>query len=84
MVTNKIILSHLLKALDDMDFFALYPSRRSLQTYLKNAVSDSDKIRAILKDDIVQREIFPDATLSGKEVDDPIKAYRTLVSQRHL
>lgn len=70
-VTNNIILAELLKVLEDMDYFRIYPSRQKLKVYLGQASSDGDKIRTILRDEYVQRELFPDWEI----VTDPMQRY---------
>lgn len=74
-MTNGIIIAELEKFLNDMDFFTIYPSRASLQSYLRNAVSDGDKIRAVLRDEYVQRELFSELSSSQLPVDDPLRYY---------
>jgi hypothetical protein len=74
-VANSIIIAELEKFLGDTDFFALYPTRASLQAYLRDAVSDGDKIRAILRDEYVQRELFPDWQSGGEPLLDPLQYY---------
>lgn len=74
-VANSVILAELEQFLADTDFFALYPTRASLRTYLRDAVSDGDKIRAILRDEYVQRELFPDWPSASGEMQDPLHYY---------
>lgn len=59
-VPNSVIIAELEKFLNETEFFTLYPTRNTLRNYLRDAVSDGDKIRAILRDEYVQRELFPD------------------------
>jgi hypothetical protein len=77
-MTNKEVLADLVSSLKAMDFFALYPSRRDLKNYIEQGVSDTDKIRRILRDDMVQREIFPNWAANRDRLDDPVQAYRDL------
>lgn len=74
-MANSIILAELEKFLADTDFFALYPTRANLRSYLRDAVSDGDKIRAILRDEYVQRELFPDRAQREAAEYDPLQAY---------
>jgi hypothetical protein len=74
-VSNKVILKELLKFLDDFEFFTIYPTRAPLQKYLKVAMSDGDKIRAILRDEYVQRELFQDWQRLSDEAIDPVAHY---------
>ena len=74
-VANKTILAELEAFLRDTEFFTLYPTRQPLQRYLRDAVSDTDKIRSILRDEYVQRELFPDwENIKDKPID-PIEHY---------
>jgi hypothetical protein len=77
-MTNKEVLASLLASLKGMDFFALYPSRRDLKNYIEQGVSDTDKIRRILRDEMVQREIFPNWQANRDKLDDPVEAYKNL------
>ena len=77
-VTNKQLLGELLTILKNMDFFSLYPSRRELQSYIHEGVSDTDKIRRILRDEYVQREVFPNWQKNKDKLDDPVQAYKEL------
>ena len=71
-------MADLLSTLNGMDFFTLYPSKRRLKTYLEQGVSDTDKIRKILRDEIVQREIFPNWQANRNKIGDPVEAYKNL------
>ncbi len=75
-VSNSVIIAELLQFLDETDFFTLYPTRAPLRQYLKDAVSDGDKIRAILRDEYVQRELFPDWEQVKDKPIDPVEHYR--------
>lgn len=77
-ITNKQILTELRTLLRDMDFFTLYPSKNDLRNYLEEGVSDTDKIRAVLRDEIVQREIFPDWHANKDKLADPVQAYKDM------
>lgn len=77
-VTNKQLLKELLKALDDMDYFNIYPSHTELRRYIQEGVSDTDKIRKILSDEFVQREVFPNWQRNKSELTDPVLAYKDL------
>jgi hypothetical protein len=79
-VTNRQLLSELLKALENMDFFNLYPSKSDLRRYLAEGVSDTDKIRVILREELVQRELFPNWQRNKDKLDDPVAAYKDLRS----
>lgn len=74
-VANSIILAELERFLQETDFFALYPTRAGLRTYLRDAVSNGDKIRAILRDEYVQRELFPGVAERQAAEQDPLQAY---------
>lgn len=76
--TNKELLTDLLAFLKGMDFFILYPSRHDLKNYIEQGVSDTDKIRRILRDEMVQREIFPNWIANRDKLDDPVEAYKNL------
>jgi hypothetical protein len=67
-VTNKQLLKELLKALDDMDYFNIYPSRTELRRYIQEGVSD----------EFVQREVFPNWQHNKTELTDPVGAYKDL------
>lgn len=77
-ITNKELLADLVALLNSMDFFTLYPSRSDLKNYINQGVTDGDKIRRILRDEMVQREIFPNWADNRDKLDDPVRAYRDL------
>lgn len=56
---NKQVLAELLRVLEDMAYFDLYPSSR-LKSAISMATSDGDRIRLILRDSAVQEYLFPD------------------------
>jgi hypothetical protein len=74
-VPNSVILKELMKFIDEAEFFTLYPTRAPLKRYLKVAVSDGDKIRAILRDEYIQRELFTDWQRLRDEHIDPLGHY---------
>ena len=76
--TNKELLADLSAVLRGMDFFTLYPSKLDLKNYIEQGVSDTDKIRRILRDEIVQREIFPNWASNRDKLDNPVQAYKDL------
>ncbi len=73
---NKTILAELEKFLADADFFAIYPTKMPLRRYIQDAVSDTDKIRSILRDEYVQRELFTDWQTVQDQQLDPVEHYR--------
>ncbi len=79
-MTNNEVLGDLRAFLKSMDFFTLYPSRKDLKNYIDQGVSDGDKIRRILRDEMVQREIFPNWAQNRDKLDDPVSAYKDLKS----
>jgi hypothetical protein len=56
---NGQIIKELMQVLADMDYFAIHPSSQ-LRTLLRDASTDGDRIRTILRDQDVQEYIFPD------------------------
>jgi hypothetical protein len=74
---NSDLLRELLKALDDMSYFALYPSSQ-LRTVLSDASTDGDRIRAILRDRDVQEYLFPDFKEKQGKILDPRAHYISL------
>ncbi len=56
---NKQLFAELQRVLEDMDYFALYPSSR-LKSAISLATTDGDRIRLILRDPAVQEYLFPD------------------------
>lgn len=46
--------------LSGIDFFSLYPSKIELKKLLDGSATNIQKIRAILYDEMVQWELFPD------------------------
>ena len=77
-ITNKQILGELRVLLKEMDLFTLYPSKTELRRYIDEGVSDTDKIRLILRDEVVQREIFPNWYENKDKLSDPVQAYKDL------
>lgn len=74
-ISNRVILAELESFINETEFFTLYPTRDSLRRYLRDAVSDGDKIRAILRDEYVQRELFPDWEKVKDLPIDPVEHY---------
>ena len=74
---NKQLLAELLQVLEDMSYFTIYPSSH-LREAIRDATSDSDRIRNILRDKDVQEYIFPDFKAKGGEILDPKRHYITL------
>ncbi len=73
---NQVILAELMQVLEDMDYFNIYPTRKSLRQYLKRSVSDSDKIRVILRDEYVQQYLYPDLPMVQDKINhDPVHYY---------
>jgi hypothetical protein len=59
-VDDNQLASELEAYLRGIDFFSLYPSKVELQKVLASSATNIQKIRAILYDDTVQWELFPD------------------------
>lgn len=68
------MLAELLKVLEDMSYFTLYPSS-SLRMMIGDATTDSDRIRIILRDRDVQEYLFPDFKEKGGEIISPREHY---------
>lgn len=74
-VPNSVVIAELESFLNETEFFVMYPTREPLRRYIRDAVSDGDKIRAILRDEYVQRELFPDWELVKDTPIDPVQHY---------
>lgn len=72
---NNELIQELTAFLEDTRFFDMYPSRQTLKSFLADSTSNSDKIRAILRDEFVQRELFPDYETWKETVVDPVDHY---------
>jgi len=71
---NDQLLKELMTVLGDMDYFAIHPSSR-LRKYLRQASTQGDQIRLILRDPDVQEYVFPDWATVKQTVHDPISYY---------
>lgn len=74
---NVQLMRELLKVLDDMSYATVYPSSRLLET-IRRASTDTDRIRAILRDRDVQEYLFPDFKEKNGEFNDPRGHYIAL------
>ena len=57
---DNLLASELEGYLKGIDFFSMYPSKLDLKRVLDSSATNIQKIRAILYDDTVQWELFPD------------------------
>ncbi len=69
------LMKELEEHLREVDFFTVYASRRRLKRFLEISVSNPDKIRAILSDEYVQRDLFPDYKTWVNTTEDPVDHY---------
>lgn len=60
------------------DFFSLYPSKIELRQVLESSATNIQKIRAILYDDMVQWELFPDYQQWKRTNEDAVDHYLTI------
>ena len=74
---NIQLIRELLQVLDDMNYFTVYPTSRLRET-IQRASTDSDRIRAILRDRDVQEYLFPDFKEKRGEFPDPRQHYIAL------
>lgn len=71
---NSQLLKELLHYLEAMNYVHLYPSSTLFQR-VKDASTDGDKIRIILRDPEVQEYIFPNWRSVKQTIQDPIDYY---------
>jgi hypothetical protein len=64
--------------LRSIDFFFLYPSKVELRQVLQSSATSIQKIRAILYDDTVQWELFPDYEQWKKTNEDAVDHYMAI------
>ena len=64
--------------LKEIDFFSLYPSKVELRQVLESSATNIQKIRAILYDDMVQWELFPDYQQWKSTNEDAVEHYLTI------
>ena len=64
--------------LKGIDFFSLYPSKVELRQVLESSATNIQKIRAILYDDMVQWELFPDYQQWKSTNEDAVEHYLTI------
>ncbi len=74
-VENSVLIAELMGFINQVDFFTIYPTRTRLQKFLRDSVSDGDKIRMILRDEFIQRELFPDYDSWSRGMQDPVEHY---------
>lgn len=65
----------LLKLMDDIDYYNKYPTRRYLQEYIDRESTIEGKVRAILQDGLIQRELFPNWLTERHTITDPLDHY---------
>lgn len=77
-VDDNQLASELEAYLRGIDFFSLYPSKGELQKVLRSSATNIQKIRAILYDDTVQWELFPDYQQWKSTNEDAVEHYLTI------
>lgn len=46
--------------MEDIDYYKKYPTRTYLQDFIERETTIEGKVRAMLQDSLIQREVFPD------------------------
>lgn len=67
-----------MKLMEDIGYYDKYPSRRYLQEFIDREDTIEGKVRAILKDSLIQREVFPDWISRSHTVDNVLEHYLKL------
>lgn len=70
----------LLKLMEDIDYYNRYPTRRYLQEFIDRENTIEGKVRAILQDSLIQREVFPNWLMERNNIKDPLEYYLKLHS----
>jgi len=68
----------LVKLMEDIDYYNKYPTRRYLQNSIDREDTIEGKVRAILQDSLIQREVFPDWISRSHSVGDTLEYYLKL------
>ncbi|MGH9857774.1 MAG: hypothetical protein ACRD4B_08020 [Acidobacteriota bacterium] len=68
----------LVKLMEDIDYYNKYPSRRYLKESISRENTIEGKVRAILQDSLIQREVFPDWISRSHSVNDTLEYYMKL------
>jgi hypothetical protein len=68
----------LAKLIEDIDYFKKYPSRMYLRNFIDREITIEGKVRTMLNDDLIQREIFPNWITERHNIDDPLRYYLDL------
>ncbi len=68
----------LIKLMEDIDYYNKYPSRKYLQEFIDREDTIEGKVRAILQDSLIQREIFPDWLSRSHSIDNTLEHYLKL------
>lgn len=68
----------LVKLMEDIDYYNKYPSRKYLQNSIDHEDTIEGKVRAILQDSLIQREVFPDWISRSHSIDDTLEYYLKL------
>jgi hypothetical protein len=68
----------LVKLMEDIDYYNKYPSRRYLQDFIDREDTIEGKVRAILQDSLIQREVFPDWMSRDHSVNNALEHYLKL------
>lgn len=76
------IYKELLQLMEDMDYYTKYPTRRYLKEAIESAKTTEDKVRVILRDSLIQKEIVPDWLHARHTMGDPLEYYKRLREQR--
>ena len=73
----------LLKLIEDIDYYKKYPTRIYLQGLIDRELTIEGKVRTILNDGLIQREVFSNWVGLGHKVDDPLAYYLKLHEAKH-
>lgn len=70
----------LTKLMEDIDYYNKYPSRMYIREFIEREDTIEGKVRAMLRDSIIQREAIPNWMSLWYQVDNPFEYYMKLQS----
>lgn len=70
----------LVQLMEDIDYYNKYPSRRYLREFIDREKTIEGKVRAMLQDSLIQREVFPDWISKSYSINDTLEYYLKLNS----
>jgi hypothetical protein len=65
----------LAQLMEDIDYYNKYPSRSYLKEFIDRENTVEGKVRAMLQDSLIQREVFPNWISKSNTVSDVVEHY---------